>query len=370
MLLYWGRRGALSRFTLELARVATSTPGVQASVSVSRQNEAYDAFASIGSALFAVDTFRSAPGALANVRRFTALRRALADRLAVDRTDAVVALMPHVWSQLVIDVVRGAGARYITVVHDAVPHQGERGSLLHRWLLREAAAADHVLTLSRSVAAQLARSGRVPPDRISTSFLPEISYGSSALRTSHATAGPLKLLFFGRVLPYKGLSRLVTAVERVRARGRQVELGVFGEGDLEGLGPRLQALGATVVNRWIAEGDVATIFERHDAVVLSHSEASQSGVAAAAFGIGLPVIALPVGGLVEQVTHGETGLVAARPDLDALVDAITQLADDPELLRHLRAGVARTHGERSMTRFLDTLVTIAAPGTLSQRLTA
>lgn len=369
MLLYWGRRGALSRFTLELARVATSTAGVQVSVSVSRQNEAFASFAPMGDALFPVDTFSSASGALLGASRLLAVRRALARRLAHDRTDAVVALMPHVWTQLTLDVVRNAGARYVTIVHDAVPHPGEKGRALHRWLLREAEAADHVVTLSRAVAGQLANTSSVPAQRISTSFLPDITYSHAAPFT-RPDGDDFRLLFFGRVLPYKGLERLVAAVEQLQASRRRVSLGVYGEGHLEGLDARLRAVQATVVNRWIGEGEVADIFAQHDAVVLSHAEASQSGVAAAAFGAGVPVVALPVGGLVEQVRHGETGLIAARPDVPALADAIATLVDDPALQRHLRSGIARTRSERSMTRFFDDLLTVAVPDRTRQRRTA
>lgn len=369
MLLYWGRRGALSRFTLELARVATSVADVQTSVSVSRQNEAFASFAPVGDALFPVDTFRSAPGALLGARRLLAVRRALAARLAHDRTDAVIALMPHVWTQLVLDVVRNAGARYVTVVHDAVPHPGERGRALHRWLLREAEAADHVVTLSHAVAAQLARTSRVPADRIATSFLPDITY-SQAEPFARPDGDDFRLLFFGRVLPYKGLERLVTAVEQLRASGRRISLGVYGEGHLEGLDARLRGVRATVVNRWIGEGEVADIFAQHDAVVLPHTEASQSGVAAAAFGAGVPVVALPVGGLIEQVRHGETGLLAARADVPALVETLATLADSPALQRRLRTGIAHTRSQRSMARFFDDLLSVAVPDCTRQRLTA
>jgi glycosyltransferase involved in cell wall biosynthesis len=360
MLLYWGRRGALSRLTLELARAARSLTDVSATLSVSRQNEAYDTFERSGSPVFPVTTFESSFGAVAGVGQMLAVRRALAERIVRDRTEAVIALMPHVWGQLMIDTVHAAGARYVTIVHDAMHHPGDKSRRLHQWLLREAVAADHVVTLSHTVTAQLLEHAIVDPSRISTSFLPEIDYGAAArMPEPDVPYAPFRVLFFGRVLQYKGLPLLVDAVERLRASGLRISLGVYGEGDLRALRPRLDALGADVVNRWIPEQEVASVFRRYHAVALSHTEASQSGVAAAALGAGLPVIALPVGGIVEQIRHGETGLLARSADVISLAEAIAILARDSSLYRRLIAGIARTRSERSTERFVADLVAIA-----------
>ncbi len=360
MLLYWGRRGALSRLTLELARAARTVPGVNATISVSRQNEVFEVFERSGSSLFPVTTFESSLGAIAGIGQMLAVRRALAERIARDRIEVVIALMPHVWGRLMLDAVHGAGARYVTIVHDAIHHPGDKSRRLHQWLLKEAAAADHVITLSHTVTAQLLERGVVDPSRISTSFLPEIDYrGGTWSPEAELPFSPLRVLFFGRILPYKGLPVLVDAIARLHATGLPIKLGVYGEGNLYDLRPRLDALGAEVVNRWIAEDEVAAVFRRHHAVALSHTEASQSGVAAAAHGAGLPVVALPVGGIVEQIRHGETGLLARSNDVASLAETIAILARDTTLYRRLVAGVERTRWERSMERFLTDLVAIA-----------
>jgi glycosyltransferase involved in cell wall biosynthesis len=91
-------------------------------------------------------------------------------------------------------------------------------------------------------------------------------------------------------------------------------------------------------------------------MVLPHVEASQSGVAATAFGAGLPVVCTPVGGLPEQVLDGVTGLVARRADGPALADAILRLARDPQLYHAISSTVVETREERSIYRFVDDCV--------------
>ena len=101
------------------------------------------------------------------------------------------------------------------------------------------------------------------------------------------------------------------------------------------------------------------MLSRYDLVVAAHTEASQSGVIAAAFGAGLPVVTTPVGGLVEQVTHGVTGMIAASASARAIADAVRTIAQDMSLLGRLRHGVHATHPERSTARFFDELCDIA-----------
>lgn len=77
--------------------------------------------------------------------------------------------------------------------------------------------------------------------------------------------------------------------------------GRYGAGNIGDERSRLAALRADVINRWVSDHEVGPLFARYDAVALSHIEASQSGVAATAFGNRMPVVAVPAGGLVEQV---------------------------------------------------------------------
>jgi glycosyltransferase involved in cell wall biosynthesis len=365
LFLYLGRRG-LGRFTLELARSVARLKHVRATFCVSRQNEMLEAFAGIGCRILPVDTFAAASGALVRSYRALTLCRTVLDELARQRSTGVVTLMPHVWTPLLAPLVRRHGFRYQTVIHDAQPHPGDPTGLLNGWVMRDALSANRVVTLSRSVADALAATRRVPPERLVPLFHPDLDFGSAGFGVSprgcaacDAVAWPFRVLFFGRILAYKGLPALVEAVEKLRGEGLPVELGVFGDGQLGPLGARLAALGAEVENRWIADGEVAGILSRYHAVALAHNECSQSGVAAVALGAGLPVVASRVGGLAEQVKNGTTGVLADGSDPASLAAAIRRLATDRKLYAAISAHIKRTAWERSMRRFAEQLVALA-----------
>jgi glycosyltransferase involved in cell wall biosynthesis len=356
MVAYWGRRGPISQLTLELARAAASN---STTFSVSTSNELFDHFASFGEAVFAARTFES-PLSAFNPTAIYRFRREFERRVAADGTRALVSLMSHVWSPTLLPIVRRYGIRHTVVVHEAEPHTGEPARLVYPWLLREAKAADHVVTLSRAVAEELSREQGIAPERISVLFHPDLSYGDVA--NTRRPGEPLRLLFFGRLLPYKGLDIFLDALEILRKEGAHFTAGIFGVGEVDAYKGRISALGLELVNNWIPTDEIAGIFSRHDVVVLCHTVASQSGIIAAAHGANLPVIIPPVGGLTEQVAAGVNGLVAQRADAHAIAAELRSVIDDPTLLARLRRGIGVTKRDRSVARFFDELAAVALNG--------
>ena len=359
MFLYWGRRG-LTQFSLETAHAALADKRIAATISVSRQNESFARFEELGPAIFPVDTFADDFGALTQAWRLPLLRQQLLSRLCQDRTQAVIDLMPHVWSSFMIPAIRRTGARYVAIVHDAEVHPGDyRTGWAKRFLNRSIPQADIVLTLSEAVAAQLRATGRVRQQKLVSLLHPDLRYGRTQPNRQSQLDAPLKLLFFGRIMAYKGLPLFLDAVEILRAEGLPIEIGIFGEGALGASAKRLSAMGAEVVNRWLTETEIEAILNRFHAIVLSHIEASQSGVASTALGAGLPVIATPVGGLVEQITDGKTGVLAQSTDAHALAAAIKRLLLNPVLYRAICQNIVESGRQRSMARFVETCVSHA-----------
>jgi glycosyltransferase involved in cell wall biosynthesis len=348
-----GRRGALCRLTLELARAANEVEGLNAAYFVSSACELIGEFRRERLALFECDTFGAA-SPLAVARNFARARRLLLDYVRLQRPLAVVTLMPHLWTPLLAPAVRRLGALYATVIHDAVAHPGDPTGLVNGWLRRDAVGADLVVTLSQTVAQQLFDRGRIERERILRLFHPDLAFNGPPAPRAYPQR-PLRVLFLGRILPYKGLPVLVEAMEMLRGAGVAAGLGVVGAGDLGALGPRLEALGAEVINRWVADNEIGPILARYDALACAHLEASQSGPAAAAFGSAMPVVGMPVGGIAEQVADGATGVLARRASAPAFAEALHRLIADPPLYERISGHLAATAESRSMRRFVREL---------------
>jgi glycosyltransferase involved in cell wall biosynthesis len=356
LFLYWGRRG-LSEFVLQLATAAGASADLHAVFSVSRQNDRFQDFIRLGACIEPVECFRSNVGALA-VWRVRRLRAQILARIRRERIDTVISLMPHVWGSLVSPAIRAQGSKFVSIVHDAAPHPGDAESLVASWTFRDIPQnSDLVLTLSEHVTRSLAASGLVDPCRVRTLFHPELCLSAVRSPTLPSAGGPFRVLFLGRILPYKGLGLLITAVESLRRSGLAIELGVFGDGALGSNAKRLEAMGAEVVNRWLSAEEISAVLGRYHALVLSHTEASQSGIAALAAGHCVPVVASPVGGLVEQVRDERDGVLARSADAGGLAEAIAKLAHDSKLYCTISAALAADREQRSMNAFLAGVLT-------------
>jgi glycosyltransferase involved in cell wall biosynthesis len=144
-------------------------------------------------------------------------------------------------------------------------------------------------------------------------------------------AEPPEVLFVGRLSPEKGILDLVQAADGMR-------LVVAGDGPLRDQVPG--ALG------FVPHHELEPLYERA-AVVAVPSHREGFGVACAeAMAHGRAVVAGAVGGLLDLVVDGETGLLVPPRDVPALRAALERLLADGELRRRLgEAGRerARTH---------------------------
>ena len=353
--IYLGRRGALGQFTLQLAQAAAQLDDYNFDFIISSNNELADDFEKQGLAVTKIDTFdRATPFSL--MVSFPAARRALLEKFSKRPPIAAVTLMPHVWSPLLAPSIKKLGTKYLTVIHDAVPHPGDVTAWTTRWLTSDARHADLVVTLSRSVAERIIDKRLVEPGSVFPLFHPDLLYEENPTSRELPESRAMRILFFGRIMAYKGLPLLIDAIEMLKNRCVPIELGLAGSGDLGPERERLEKLGADVVNRWIGDNEISGILRGYDAMACSHIEASQSGVACAAFGSAMPVVAMPVGGIAEQVVEGKTGVLARRITPSAFAEATHRLATVPDLFESISRSLDETSKERSTHRFLRELV--------------
>jgi glycosyltransferase involved in cell wall biosynthesis len=197
---------------------------------------------------------------------------------------------------------------------------------------RELDAAESAIVFSDHVAAAIAaRRPRLTLHRMPLAA--DLALAAPAAMAAATWDGP-RFLMFGRMRAYKGLDLLRDAWRLLHARHPEARLRVVGEGDIAALAPGLADLpGVTVEPRWVEEAEIPALLAAADVLVLPYREASQSGVVSLAFSMGVPAVATPVGGLVEQVTEGVTGAVAAAATPEALAAALARLCDPAERAR-------------------------------------
>lgn len=154
--------------------------------------------------------------------------------------------------------------------------------------------------------------------------------------------GARRILFFGRVMAYKGLPGLLEAATLSKQVTPALKLVVAGRGAaLEDVRPELGADHIELYDQFVPDADVAQLFLDTELVVLPYIEASQSGILAIAAAFGKPVLVTDVGELGEIVRATGMGLVVPPSDPKALSAAIDRLLNEPDLARQLGEASAR-----------------------------
>lgn len=142
------------------------------------------------------------------------------------------------------------------------------------------------------------------------------------------------ILFFGTILPYKGLDILIDAFAQIAAQEPDARLVIAGE-PLEPFTPygdQITHLGLAdrviLDLRYVPFDELSKYFLAADLVAFPYRHVYQSGALQLAYGYGRAVVATDVGGMGEVVAQEQSGLVVPPGDPAALVAAIAHLLQD------------------------------------------
>jgi glycosyltransferase involved in cell wall biosynthesis len=157
---------------------------------------------------------------------------------------------------------------------------------------------------------------------------------------------PPHVLFAGRLSPEKGVLELVEATQGL-------PLVVAGDGPLRERVP--SALG------FVSHDRLLGLYERAAVVACPSHREGYGVVCAEAMAYGRPVVASAVGGLLDLVVDGETGLLVPPGDVHALREALERLVGDADLRSRLGTA-ARERARELFSRERATELTLAAYG--------
>lgn len=282
--------------------------------------------------------------ALIHVMRLTReMRRFRPDVIHVQEVTSCV----PTWTN---DVLRYSTPLVVTV-HDPLPHSGADRSVAEKseaYRIRLRSRADRLIVHGERIREEWR--GREPKRAYQLASVSHGVLGDDQGRAETVPEKPPVFLFFGRIEAYKGLGYALQAAELLASRGLQFRLVVAGTGtELDRHRAKIDQMPwVELMDRRFLADELPQIFRRASAVVLPYTDATQSGVAAMAFGFGRPVIATCVGGLPDVVTNEHDGLLVAPKNVDALAEAMARFIVSEKLDERLRQGaMERARGQLS-----------------------
>jgi glycosyltransferase involved in cell wall biosynthesis len=149
------------------------------------------------------------------------------------------------------------------------------------------------------------------------------------IENTHIEEENKTILFFGRILPYKGLSYLFEAFKMAKLKIPELRLIIAGEGKIDFNYHEISNI--EVLNQNITNNLLVKIIRRCSIVVCPYISASQSGIPMVAYYFRKPIIATNVGGLPEVIENNVTGIIVPPENSYALAKAIEKIISDSEL---------------------------------------
>lgn len=234
------------------------------------------------------------------------------------------------------------------------------------------AQADAIVMVSESGAEDLGQRFGVPRGRITlvpngvdlSCFGPEGP--ESGLLGRYGLAGRRVVVTVARLVPRKGIDRLIRALPAVAAAVPDLMHLVVGDGECRGaLEAQARDLGLAdrvVFAGQVPEAELAAHFRLGEVFAMTNrrtEDGEDEGfglVFLEAMACGVPVLGGRAGGVPEVVTEGETGLLVEADDTPAVAAALIRLLTDAPLRARLRAAglqaAAAASWPRRAARFL------------------
>lgn len=221
--------------------------------------------------------------------------------------------------------------------------------LLPLSVIEQAAAhrATAVVTVSQYSAGQIVRHYGVPRSRIHviSNGISAECYTPAVRPFSKNANGAVSLLYVGRLNARKGVIHLLQAFALARHSYPSLQLKFVGDGPLApSLWERCVHLGLEGVVEFVGivtDKEVLKAYQSADIVCIPSLQEGQGIVALEAQACGVPVVASRATGLLEVVRDRQTGLLVAPGDIEALSEAILELARNPILRQELGHNAAR-----------------------------
>jgi len=216
------------------------------------------------------------------------------------------------------------------IVHDPFPHIGEDSIIADKYRIgtqRQRSVATRYLVHGPTCARALAK--QVDPQKIVEIVHGPILRPEKPLQLAESNK-VTDVLMIGRMEAYKGLGVLLDALRLIEERGISITSRIVGTGpELDRLEEEFKKIkGCSVRNHFFKREEAIQEISSARVIVAPYLEASQSGVIAAAFAQGKPVIGTDVGGIPDVISHGQNGLLVKPGDPEKLASTINSFIKD------------------------------------------
>lgn len=164
------------------------------------------------------------------------------------------------------------------------------------------------------------------------------------------------ILFFGKIVPYKGVDVLIDAFLNSEERKKGVKLVIAGKGNITHNQSQLSD-DIIFINKYIDNEELSNLIRHCKYVVLPYISATQSGCVMSAYAFNKPIVATSVGDLPKEIEDGVTGIICKPNNVEDLQIAIDTMGSaDIEKMSTYISSKYKEGGEYSWTHAAKMIV--------------
>lgn len=232
----------------------------------------------------------------------------------------------HPWICLFLPILKNY--RIVTTIHDVEPHIGSRQIDQKIARMIHVKFSDCIIVHGNKAKSMLER--KVTDRKIYVVPHGDYSFFTKISKLDYEEDDGT-ILFFGRIVKYKGLEYLVRAAPKIAESVKNMKIVIAGSGSLDEYGDLINSPHFEIHNTFIQNEDVAKYFQRASVIVLPYIECTQTGIIPIAYAFKKPVVVTNVGSIPEVVDNGITGYVVPPQNSDYLAEAIIKILSDKNL---------------------------------------
>lgn len=167
-----------------------------------------------------------------------------------------------------------------------------------------------------------------------------------------------RIVFWGRIVHYKGLEYLCEAMTKVHEKDPEAELVIAGGGEFYfDIEPYKNLPYIHINNTFLDMEELARLIDSAAFTVCPYTSASQSGSVITSFVMEKPVIGTDLETMHEMIVDGESGLLVPPRDSEALARAMEKLLNDDSLYNYLVNNIReRNANDETWSKVVDKYV--------------
>lgn len=154
--------------------------------------------------------------------------------------------------------------------------------------------------------------------------------------------GKINILFFGKIVPYKGIHFVIEAVKLLQDR-YPLHLIIAGGGKAYFDFKDIKSY--QFINKFIPNEELVQLIEECDMVVLPYTSASQSGVPMAVFPFNKPIIASNIAGFKEVIEDLKTGILVNDINAESFASSIEMLLMNRDLKNQISSNIQKKYSD-------------------------